>query len=171
MVGAIGLIETVGLTGAVEALDVALKSANVKFLSIDFIKDGIVSIVITGDVCAVKVSIENSEIATKKLGCYLSSNVIPRPDVSILGLINRNKLNIEKVKCDTKNKVINVEEALCTIEPKVSDEIDKNKSLNELKVSELKEYINKNISGYSKSELKKMNKKKLIDLIVKYENY
>ena len=76
---AIGMIETKGLIGAVEALDVALKAANVKFVRQDKVGSGMVSITVEGDVAAVKAAVDAGADAARRVGEVLSVHVIPRP--------------------------------------------------------------------------------------------
>lgn len=77
---ALGLIETLGLVGAIEAADVALKSANVTLLGKQHVKAGIITIMIQGDVGAVKSATDAAAIAASRVGTVLSSHVIPRID-------------------------------------------------------------------------------------------
>jgi len=76
---ALGMVETYGYVGAIEAADVCLKAANVTLLGCEFVKGGLVTIHIRGDVGAVKASIDAAESAVKKIGQLLSTHVIPRP--------------------------------------------------------------------------------------------
>ena len=80
---ALGMIETYGYIGAIEAADVSVKSANVKLLGLEFVKGGLVTIYITGDVGAVKASINAATSAVKKIGSLISSHVIARPGQGI----------------------------------------------------------------------------------------
>jgi microcompartment protein CcmL/EutN len=76
---AIGMIETRGLIGAVEALDAALKSANVKFVSQNKVGSGMVSITVEGDVAAVKAAVDAGAEAARRVGEVISVHVIARP--------------------------------------------------------------------------------------------
>ena len=76
---ALGMIETYGYVGAIEAADVCLKAANVTLLGCEFVKGGLVTIHIRGDVGAVKASIDAAAAAVQKIGHLLSTHVIPRP--------------------------------------------------------------------------------------------
>ncbi len=163
---AIGLVETIGMIGAIEALDVALKSANVKFVNIEFIRAGIVTITISGDVGAVKAAVASSKLATQKLGCYRASHVIPRPSTEVLNILNRtngSNHKFEKVNVETVSPKENESKV---VEIKVQEKITNSNQLNfnELKVVELKDYIYNEVGGYSKNELKKMNKEKLLNI-------
>ncbi|WP_028856801.1 BMC domain-containing protein [Psychrilyobacter atlanticus] len=112
---ALGMMETVGLIGAIEAADVATKTANVEILNKHFISAGIVTVEITGDIGAVKVAIEAAEESVKKLGLYVSSNVIARPSESIANLILD---NLEKENFKTLEKVEKTETDLVVKEIK-----------------------------------------------------
>lgn len=81
---AIGMIETKGLIGAVEALDAALKAANVKFVRQDKVGSGLVAITVEGDVAAVKAAVDAGAEAGRRVGEVVSVHVIARPheDVS-----------------------------------------------------------------------------------------
>ena len=76
---AIGMIETKGLIGAVEALDVALKAANVSFVRQDKVGSGMVAITVEGDVAAVKAAVDAGADAARRVGEVISVHVIPRP--------------------------------------------------------------------------------------------
>ena len=84
---ALGMIETMGLLGAIEGADSALKAANVTIVNKHYAKGGIVTIEVNGDVGAVKAAIEAAEETTKRLGVYLTSHVIPRPHSEVAELI------------------------------------------------------------------------------------
>ena len=73
---ALGMIETKGLVGAIEAADAMVKSANVALVGYEKIGSGLVTVMVRGDVGAVKV-------AADKVGTVLSSHVIPRPHTDV----------------------------------------------------------------------------------------
>jgi len=76
---AIGLIETRGLVGSIEAADAMVKAANVRLLGKEQIGGGLVTVVVEGDVGAVKAATDAGAAAAKKVGELLSVHVIPRP--------------------------------------------------------------------------------------------
>ena len=76
---ALGLIETRGLVGCIEAGDVMVKAANVRMIGIERIGGGLVTVLVDGDVGAVKAAVEAGSAAAKKVGEVLSVHVIPRP--------------------------------------------------------------------------------------------
>ncbi|HEX8342713.1 MAG TPA: BMC domain-containing protein [Tepidisphaeraceae bacterium] len=80
---ALGLIETKGITPAVEALDAALKAANVTFVDRKMVGNGLVAISVKGDVAAVRAAIDAAAEAAAKLGEVVSVHVIARPHVDV----------------------------------------------------------------------------------------
>ncbi|KHL92547.1 hypothetical protein QW71_28365 [Paenibacillus sp. IHB B 3415] len=77
---AIGLIETRGLTPALEALDAMCKAANVKLVDFKRVGSGLITVIVEGDVAAVQAAVEAGIAASPRTGGQLiSSNVIPRP--------------------------------------------------------------------------------------------
>ncbi len=81
---AIGLIETRGLVALVEATDAMLKSANVELVGpMTQVGNAMVTVVVTGDVAAVKAATEAGRTAAQSLGEVVSVNVIARPHVEL----------------------------------------------------------------------------------------
>jgi len=76
---ALGLIETRGLVAAIEAADAMVKAANVKLVGKEQVGGGYVTVVVTGDVGAVKAAIDAGATAAKKVGELVSAHLIPRP--------------------------------------------------------------------------------------------
>lgn len=76
---ALGLIETRGLIGCIEAGDAMVKAANVRIIGIERIGGGLVTVLVDGDVGAVKAAIDAGSAAAKKVGEVLSVHIIPRP--------------------------------------------------------------------------------------------
>lgn len=89
---ALGLIETKGLLAAVEAADTMVKSADVSIIEKTYVGGGLVTILVTGDVGAVKASIEAGVAAVKKLDeeLLVSNHVIPRPHEEVESIIGPN---------------------------------------------------------------------------------
>ncbi len=84
---ALGLIEVRGMVPAVEALDSALKAANVNRLDVVKVGGGLVSVLIEGDVGAVRAAVDAAQAAAEKIGTVLSTHVIPRPAAEVTGMI------------------------------------------------------------------------------------
>ena len=76
---ALGMIETRGLTAAIEASDAMTKAAEVKLIGTEKIGSGLVTVMVRGDVGAVKASVEAGAQAASRLGELVASHVIPRP--------------------------------------------------------------------------------------------
>lgn len=87
MLLALGLIETKGLIGAIEAADAMVKAANVKLVSKEKITAALVTIKIVGEVAAVKSAVDAGAAAAQRVGQLISAHVIPRPDDEIESLI------------------------------------------------------------------------------------
>ena len=83
---ALGMIETKGLIAAVEALDAALKAANVRFVRQDKVGSGLVSVTVEGDVAAVKAAVDAGAEAGRRVGQVVSVHVIARPHEDVAKL-------------------------------------------------------------------------------------
>lgn len=84
---ALGLIEVRGMVPAVEALDSALKAANVNRLDVVKVGGGLVSVLIEGDVGAVRAAVDAAQAAAGKIGTVISTHVIPRPAAEVTEMI------------------------------------------------------------------------------------
>lgn len=76
---ALGMIETKGLVGAIEAADAMVKAANVKLVGYEKIGSGLVTVMVRGDVGAVKAATDAGTAAARNVGEVVSTHVIPRP--------------------------------------------------------------------------------------------
>jgi len=76
---ALGLIETRGLVGCIEGADAMVKAANVRLVGYEKIGSGYVTVMVRGDVGAVKAAVDAGVAAAKKVGEVISVHVIPRP--------------------------------------------------------------------------------------------
>jgi ethanolamine utilization protein EutM len=83
---ALGMIETKGLVGAIEAADAMVKAANVKLIGKEMIGGGYVTVMVRGDVGAVKAATDAGAAAAQRVGELVSVHVIPRPhsDVEVI---------------------------------------------------------------------------------------
>ena len=84
---ALGLIETQGFTAVFEAIDCACKAANVEVIGKEKLGGGYVTVVIKGDVAAVKAAVEAGSSKVEGLGKLIAAHVIPRPSEAVLGLL------------------------------------------------------------------------------------
>ena len=86
---ALGMIETKGLVGAIEAVDAMVKAANVTLVGVEKIGGGYVSVFVRGEVGAVKAALDAGTAAAKRVGEVVSIHVIPRPHQETETLIPR----------------------------------------------------------------------------------
>ena len=87
MLEALGMIETKGFVGAIEAADAMVKAANVRLIGKEKIGSGLVTVMVRGDVGAVKAAIEAGAEAASRVGELVSVHVIPRPHADVEELI------------------------------------------------------------------------------------
>ena len=80
---ALGMIETKGLVGAIEAADAMVKSANVQLVGKEQVGGGLVTVMVRGDVGAVKSATDAGAAAAEKVGELISVHVIPRPHTEV----------------------------------------------------------------------------------------
>ncbi len=80
---ALGMIETRGLVAAIEAADAMLKAANVVLVGTEKIGSGLVSVMVRGDVGAVKAAVEAGSSTAARLGEVIAVHVIPRPHTDV----------------------------------------------------------------------------------------
>jgi ethanolamine utilization protein EutM len=85
--GAVGLVETKGLVGALEAADAMVKAANVVLLGYRTLRNGEVTVVVRGDVGAVQAATAAGAVAARAVGTLAATQVIPRPDRSTEAMI------------------------------------------------------------------------------------
>ena len=93
MDNALGMIETKGLVGAIEAGDAMVKAANVRLMNKVLVGGGLVTVMVRGDVGAVKAATDAGAAAAQRVGELVSVHVIPRPhaDVEIILPIEEKK--------------------------------------------------------------------------------
>ena len=84
---ALGMVETRGLVAAIEAADAMLKAANVELVGTEKIGSGLVSVMVRGDVGAVKAAVEAGSAAATSLGEVIATHVIPRPHADVEKLL------------------------------------------------------------------------------------
>ena len=84
---ALGMVETRGLVGAVEAADAMVKAANVVLMGKEKIGSGLVTVMVRGDVGAVKASVDAGAAAAKRVGELYSVHVIPHPHDDVEGIL------------------------------------------------------------------------------------
>lgn len=167
---AIGLIETMGIIAAIEASDVMLKTSNVTLLNKEIVKGGLVTVVITGDVSAVKTAVDAAVVAVNRLGVGLlmSSHVMARPDHSIESLLPKTKEKSESNFSDVEDSIeempvvsdLNTEVEEIVIEETV---IELQDDLSEIQIKELldnhqKEVVRSYLLDKTVAQLREMAK-------------
>ncbi len=87
MYEALGMVETKGLVGAIEAADAMVKAANVSLVGYEKIGSGLVTVMVRGDVGAVKAATDAGAAAAQRVGEIVSVHVIPRPHNEVESLL------------------------------------------------------------------------------------
>lgn len=176
---ALGLIETKGLVGAIEAADAMVKAADVKLVSKEKVTGALMVIKVVGDVAAVKSAVDAGAVAAQRVGELVSSHVIPRPDEQIDQLIfNQQKQGkrsaekqndaVPKAKPPIKKEVKSEPSFPKITEPE--DVITKSESSDQLEEKKVKiESSGKSI--HPKEELNSFNVHQLRKLARTFENF
>lgn len=84
---ALGMVETKGLIGAIEAADAMVKAANVSLIGKQQIGSGLVTVMVRGDVGAVKAAVDAGAAAAKRVGELYGVHVIPSPHDDVEGIL------------------------------------------------------------------------------------
>ena len=88
---ALGMIETKGLVGSIEAADAMVKAANVTLVGKEHVGGGLVTVLVRGDVGAVKAATDAGAAAAQRVGELISVHVIPRPHTEVETILPKNK--------------------------------------------------------------------------------
>ena len=131
MLEALGLIEVVGLVGAIEVADTASKAADVKVIGYELTKgSGMVLVKIVGGVSAVKSAVDAASIAAERVSQVVSKHVIARPSDELDKIINVEKENSDE-KLEEKEELVTEEVTEEVVENNENDEV--NEILEEIK--------------------------------------
>ena len=84
---ALGMIETKGLVGSIEAADAMVKAANVTLIGKERVGGGLVTVLVRGDVGAVKAATDAGVAAAQRVGELISVHVIPRPHTEVESIL------------------------------------------------------------------------------------
>jgi microcompartment protein CcmL/EutN len=167
---ALGLIEVKGYLGAIEAADIALKSANVNLIGCEIVRGGLVTVKLEGDVSSVKAAVEAVEDSMAKLKILVVAHVIARPDTSIWDIVCENVDGEEKTqkikKIEHKEKTQKIKE----IEHKdntLENSTGIRAELESKKVNDLRTLARSfNLDSMTKKQIKFAKKDRLVDEIV-----
>ena len=89
---ALGMIETKGLVAAIEAADAMVKAANVTLIGKEHVGGGLVTVLVRGDVGAVKAATDAGAAAAERVGELISIHVIPRPHTEIGAILPKSRV-------------------------------------------------------------------------------
>ncbi len=124
---ALGLIETKGLIGAIEAADAMVKAANVKLVSKEKITAALVTVKIIGEVAAVKSAVDAGAAAAQRVGQLVSAHVIPRPDDQLESIIYYSSL-LPDLETKEPQKKVRVAETK-TVKEVVEEKVEMNEDI------------------------------------------
>lgn len=133
---ALGMIETKGLVGAIEAADAMVKAANVNLIGKEKVGSGLITVMITGDVEAVKASVDAGAAAAQRVGQLIGVHVIARPHEDMEGIFNKTKKDVTEISVE--EKIENIQETVELTEQETEQVIEKNI---EIKTEEIVEDI------------------------------
>ena len=102
---ALGMIETKGFVGMVEASDAMVKAARVELVNYEKIGGGYVTTIVRGDVAAVKAATEAGAKAAEKVGELVSVHVIPRPHINVDKVLPLGRQEIVRKKLEATSKM------------------------------------------------------------------
>lgn len=165
---ALGMVETRGLIGSIEAADVMVKTANVHVLNTEYIKNGFVTVKIIGEVAAVKAAVDAAAAAAARVGQVIATHVIPRPAAeveSILGKMAGKETAPEKKKEETPRQkgTPRAPQPVMAVEPASADDAGYLAELQSMSVHQLRT-LARNVGGLSivGRQISKANKDVLI---------
>ena len=184
---ALGLIETRGLVGAIEAADAMVKAANVKLISKDRISAGLITVKVIGEVAAVKAAVDAGAAAAQRVGELVSAHVIPRPDDQLAILIKGDAYEIPAAGTEMSSDKEAVEEKIAESsddkiagEEIISDESDVSveepiqsgpKSKWEIRLEKVEGETESGLDIPPDIELEKMNVHELRHLARSFDNF
>lgn len=150
---ALGLIETKGLIGAIEAADAMVKAANVKLVSKEKITAALVTVKIVGEVAAVKAAVDAGAAAAQRVSQLISAHVIPRPDDQLEDVIYSPELK-------PFNKTISQDSALVEEVQTKHESLVKEENISQVKTDEAKEEVLDSSDSIIKIDNEKKPRKK-----------
>lgn len=163
---ALGMIEVYGYLSAVEALDSALKAANVAFHSVTKVRGGLVTVMVVGDVGAVKAAMDASSAAAGRVGNVVSVHVIPRPVKAVFEMTNTTARPEEKQLPQPEE--LRIEEPIDAQNEELQSGIGK-EALEQKTVEELRHIARSlHMENMTNKEIKFAKKGQLIEAICKF---
>lgn len=160
---ALGMIEVYGKLAAVEALDSALKAANVKLVNVSRVGGGLVTIMVTGDVGATKAAVEAGKAAAEQVGRIVSVHIIPRPSEDVGHMLTKEEIVSDKL-INSSNQVESDFE-----ERQISKETISKESMQTMTVANLRSLARQlEITNMTRKEIRFANKEDLIRSICEF---
>jgi microcompartment protein CcmL/EutN len=168
---ALGMVETRGLVGSIEAADVMVKTANVHILGTEYIKNGFVTVMIIGEVAAVKAAVDAASAAAARVGQVVATHVIPRPASDVESILKKIQTparldeQIPKPKKEKPKATPSDQQALFVAS---TDLDDYRKQLEAMTVPQLRTVArNEGGLGIAGRQISKSNKEQLINELLK----
>jgi energy-coupling factor transport system substrate-specific component len=181
---ALGMIEVYGYLTAVEALDSALKAANVSLVDVVRVGGALVTVLVKGDVGAVTAAIDAASAAAERVGRVISVHIIPRPDDTVGALVGRVTTETKPLPLPTEDKIVSIvsSEPVPTPEtapkhneaiPEKSEKLDKSTELTKeallvMTVDKLRKIARDLGINLTRHEIRFAKKRELIHGILKY---
>jgi ethanolamine utilization protein EutM len=170
MIEALGMIETKGLVASIEAADSMVKAANVRLLDKTLVGGGLVTVMVSGDVGAVKAATDAGAAAAERVGELLSVHVIPRPHVELACILVDLVPRVKKKQDEPIKRIEEGDETVEVVEiAAVPDEISAEEApialeeLQKMTVVNLRHYARQIEGlGISGRELSKANKETIL---------
>jgi microcompartment protein CcmL/EutN len=146
---ALGLVETRGLVGAIEAADAMVKAANVVLAGKEQISAGLVTVKVLGDVAAVKAAVDAGAAAAQRVGELVSIHVIPQPDEQLVSIFPELADDYERKSLKEESKVSKIEEKTESKPGKIEQKSETESVVK--KTEEINAPVNKRASRKSKT--------------------
>ncbi len=172
---ALGLIETYGYIGAIEAADICLKAANIRLIGIELVGGGLVTVKINGEVGAVKAAIDAAQAALEKVGKLISTHIIPRPAPEISKLLGITLINHKSNETQVPEEIeqqreeVKENETIDCKEIRKKESIDIIEKLKTMKVVEMRSFA-RELDGIKieRSHIKFAKREELLKAILDY---
>ena len=178
---ALGMIETYGYLTAVEALDSALKAANVFLVDVVRVRGGLVTVLIEGDVGAVKAAADAAAAAAERVGEVVSVHVIPRPDKDVKSMLTAHPEHRKKADMvpeespaevsaeEQKEQPVQKSEESRTENPVEAELVYTREEMGKMTVAKLRTLARKlKLTGLTPQEIRFAKKQELIEAILKF---
>lgn len=182
---ALGMIETYGYLTAVEALDSALKAANVFLVDVVRVRGGLVTVLIEGDVGAVKAAADAAAAAAERVGEVVSVHVIPRPDKDVKSMLTAHPEHRKKADMvpeespaeepentpaeKQKEQPVQKSEESRTENPVEAELVYTREEMGKMTVAKLRTLARKlKLTGLTPQEIRFAKKQELIEAILKF---